>query len=82
MAFLFFVDRSSGHPSKHLDWKVYMFMAGSALVLAGIYFGNRWVMWGALVVLAAAFALRFIPGGDAPPEEGDGVTSDDHREGD
>ena len=55
--------------SKYLDWKVHLFMAGGTLVLAGIYFNNRWVMWGALVVLAAAFGLRFLPGADAVPEE-------------
>lgn len=55
--------------SKHLDLKVHLFMAGGALVLAGIYFNNHWVMWGALVVLAAAFAFRFMPGRHAPPEE-------------
>ena len=54
---------------KHLDWKVHLFMAGSALVLAGIYFDNAWVMWGALVLLAAAFAFRFMPRRHAPPEE-------------
>ncbi len=48
-------------------------MAGSALVLAGIYFNNYWVMWGALVVLAAAFGLRFLPGADALPEEKEDV---------
>jgi hypothetical protein len=55
--------------SKHLDLKVHLFMAGGALVLAGIYFNNHWVMWGALVVLAAAFGLRFLPGADAAPQE-------------
>lgn len=57
-----------------------MFMAGSALVLAGIYFGNRWVMWGALVVLAGAFGVRFLPGD--PPEESDGAASHEHTESD
>lgn len=55
--------------SKYLDWKVHLFMAGGTLVLAGIYFDNRWVMWGALVVLASAFGLRFLPGADAVPEK-------------
>lgn len=55
--------------SNRMDWKVHLFMAGSALVLAGIYFSNPWVMWGALVVLAAAFGLRFLPGGEALSDE-------------
>ncbi len=63
--------------SKYLDWKVHLFMAGSALILAGIYFNNYWVMWGALVVLAAAFGLRFLPGADAVPEEDVELGSDE-----
>ena len=66
--------------SKYLDWKVHLFMAGSALVLAGIYFSNYWVMWGALVVLAAAFGVRFLPGADAAPEEDVEFSSDDDSE--
>lgn len=54
---------------KHLDWKVHLFMAGSALVLAGIYFSNPWVMWGALVLLAAAFGVRFLPRGETVFDE-------------
>jgi len=63
--------------AKYLDWKVHLFMAGAALVLAGIYFNNHWVMWGALVVLAAAFGLRFLPGADAVPEEDVGLGGDE-----
>lgn len=63
--------------SNRLDWKVYLFMAGSALVLAGIYFSNPWVMWGALAVLAAAFGLRFLPRGEALSGEGDDQASDE-----
>ncbi|GMR12638.1 MAG: hypothetical protein BMS9Abin29_0829 [Gemmatimonadota bacterium] len=62
---------------KHLDWKVHLFMAGSALVLAGIYFDNAWVMWGALVLLAAAFGLRFLPGADAAPQQDVELSTDD-----
>ena len=39
-------------------------------------------MWGALVVLAGAFGVRFLPGDDAPPEEGDGAARHEHTEGD
>jgi len=60
-----------------LDLKVHLFMAGGALVLAGIYFNNHWVMWGALVVLAGAFAVRFLPGGDAVSEKDVELRSDD-----
>ena len=67
--------------SKYLDWKVHLFMAGSALVLAGIYLNNYWVMWGALVVLAAAFGLRFLPGADALPKEDVEPSGDDDSEG-
>lgn len=56
-----FVRRPRKTSVRHLDWKVHLFMAGSALVLTGIYFRNRWVMWGALVLLAAAFMVRFLP---------------------
>ena len=63
--------------AKYLDWKVHLFMAGAALVLAGIYFNNHWVMWGALVVLLAAFGLRFLPGADAVPEEDVGLGGDE-----
>ncbi len=67
--------------SKYLDWKVHLFMAGGTLVLAGIYFNNRWVMWGALVVLAAAFGLRFLPGADAGPEGEVDLRGDEDDEG-
>lgn len=63
--------------AKQLDWKVHLFMAGSALVLAGIYFGNPWVMWGALAVLAAAFGVRFLPRADAVPDEDVEVSGDE-----
>ena len=72
-----FINRSSKVSFRYLDWKVYMFMAGSGLILAGIYFNNRWVMWGALVLLVAAFSLRFLPGSDQVAEDAAEQESDE-----
>lgn len=41
-------------------WKVRIFALGAALALAGIAFGNSWVVWGGVAVLGVGLALRFI----------------------
>ena len=73
---LVFIGRSGRPSSKYLDWKVYLLMAGSALILAGIYFDNRWVMWGALVLLATAFSVRFLPESDPEADDASEHVSD------
>ena len=68
--------------SKSLDWKVHLFMAGSAVVLAGVYFDNPWVMWGALALLVAAFGVRFLPRSEALSDEDTDGGSDQDSGGD
>ncbi|TVP77349.1 MAG: hypothetical protein EA352_03795 [Gemmatimonadales bacterium] len=46
-----------------LEWKVRLFSAGAVLAVAGIVMEIDWVVWLAVVVLAAAFLVRFLPGG-------------------
>ena len=43
-------------------WKVRIFALDAALALAGIAFGNSWVVWGGVAVLGVGLALRlFVP---------------------
>ena len=77
-----FVDRRR-RDDPFLEWKVRLFSVAAALVLLGLYLDNRWVTGVAIVVLAVAMLLRFIPGGsaraedlDAEAEDGEGVEGD------
>lgn len=59
---LVFLDRHrrSGH---FLEWKVRLFSVAAVIALAGIFLDERWMTAVAIVVLAAAMSLRFLPGG-------------------
>jgi hypothetical protein len=54
---------------RFLEWKVGLFSVAAVLGLAGIYLQDRWMTGGAILVLLAAMALRFLPG--AQPLAGD-----------
>lgn len=59
-----FVDRRR-RGDRFLEWKVGLFSVAAVLALAGIYLDERWVTGVAIVVLAAAMLLRFLPGAGA-----------------
>jgi len=43
----------------HLAWRVRLFVASAVLALIGMVTGLRFPVWGAIGLLAVAFALRF-----------------------
>ena len=65
------MDRS-GRAGRHLEWKVGTFVVGATLALGGMYLGERWLVGVAILVLAGAMALRFLPAG----EEAEGESED------
>jgi hypothetical protein len=69
---LVFLNRSK-RSDPHLEWKVRIFAVAAVLGLCGIYFDDRWMTGGAIVLLAGAIFLRFLPGaGRVPADELDG----------
>lgn len=89
----FFADRSRrADRYPWLVWKVRLFSAGAVLAVAGIVMELDWAIWTAVGVLAAAFLVRFLPGGRGQVEEeeededplayyvGRGVYDDDEEE--
>lgn len=61
-----------------LEWKVRLFAVAAVLALAGMYLQQRWMTGGAIVVLALAMALRFLPGGRATdPDAGEAAEEDE-----
>lgn len=60
----------------YLEWKVRIFSVAAVVGLCGIYFDERWMTAIAIVLLATAMLLRFLPGAgieiedDEPSEEG------------
>ena len=67
---LVFLDRSKRADS-HLEWKVRLFSVAAVVGLCGIYFDDRWLTGGAIVLLAGAILLRLLPSseGEASPAE-------------
>lgn len=65
---LVFIDRGR-RADRFLEWKVRIFTLAAALVLAGMFLEVTWMTGVAIVLLASAMLLRFLPGG--PPVEGD-----------
>jgi membrane protein implicated in regulation of membrane protease activity len=76
-----FLERSRRGPDLFLAWKVRLFFVGAALLLAGIVLDRRELALPAIVVLAAAFALRFVGPREEPPDEGEAEDGDDAQEG-
>ena len=68
MPVLVFLDRSR-RSDPHLEWKVRIFAVAAVLGLCGIYFEEGWMTGGAIVLLAGAMFLRFLPGARRPPAE-------------
>lgn len=68
---LFRPDRNDRQGDRFLEWKVRLFAVGATLGLTGIFLDVRPLVWLAIAVLAAGFALRFLPNSrKADSEEG------------
>lgn len=65
------LDRSK-REGPHLEWKVRIFTVGAGLALVGIFLDERWLTGVAIVVLASAMLLRFLPGATTDDGEADG----------
>jgi hypothetical protein len=55
---------------------VRLFAVGAGLGVGGIALENRWLIWGAILVLGAGFALRFLADSADPPSEDSGSDRD------
>ena len=79
MPVLLFLDRSK-RSDPHLEWKVRIFTVAAVLGLCGIYFEEGWMTGSAIVLLAGAVLLRFLPAAVEPPgddsAEGEGEATD------
>lgn len=76
MSLLVFVDRSrNAERYPWFEWKVRLFLLAAALGLVGMATGFDWLVAIGIVVLGAAFFLRFLPGGR-------GVSSESRAESD
>lgn len=65
-----FVDRRRDRPVRYLEWRVRLFGAGALLGVVGIATDTGWLVWAAILVLAAGFLLRFVPERDESEGEG------------
>lgn len=75
MPLLVFLDRSrKADEYPWLLWKVRLFVIGAGLAVGGMLLEMDWVVFAAIVVLAAAFLVRFLPGGrgEVKGDEGPG----------
>jgi hypothetical protein len=76
MAPLLFMDRGrKADRYPWLIWKVRFFVIGAGLAVGGMILEMDWLIFVAIVFLAAGFLIRFLPGGtgvvEGEPEEGD-----------
>lgn len=67
---LLFMDRTKRGSDPWLPWKVRLFQGGAAVAVIGMVMESGWMVGAATVILAAGFALRFIP---HPSREEDGA---------
>jgi len=58
-----------------LEWKVGLFSVAAVLGLGGIYLERGWLTGAAILLLASAMSLRFLPGG-----AGRGMYADDDED--
>lgn len=65
---IFLLDRRR-HAGPYLEWKVRIFAVAAVLGLAGIYFDERWLTGGAILILFGGLALRFLPTGEPSSDE-------------
>lgn len=78
---LIFLDRSRrADRYPWLLWKVRLFVIGAGLAVGGMLLELPWLVYVAIAVLVAGFAIRFLPGGRGVEEEG-GEPADDRSGG-
>lgn len=53
-------SRGRRSPDPHLDTKIFLFLAGAVLAVAGMLTQRPILVWLAFVPLAAAFVVRFF----------------------
>ena len=53
-------SREKRGPDPHLDTKIFLFLAGAALAVAGMVTRTPILVWLAFLPLAVAFAVRFF----------------------
>jgi hypothetical protein len=70
-------NRRVPEAAPHLAWRVRLFSGAAILVVIGMYADLNWLIWGAVGLLAVAFALRFVGEGEAGSAEADVIASED-----
>lgn len=63
-----FVDRRP-REGRLLEWKVGLFAVAAVVTVVGFYLSERWMIGAAIVILAVAMLLRFLPGGGVVEED-------------
>jgi fatty acid desaturase len=58
---IFRPSRDRDRPAHAVDLRLWLFAAGAAVALTGLYTGRSWVVYLAIAILAAGFLLRFRP---------------------
>ena len=53
-------SREQRGPDPHLDAKIFLFLAGAGLAVAGMITGRPFLIWLAFVPLAIAIVVRFF----------------------
>lgn len=48
---------------RFLAWKVWIFVVGAAVAMAGMGFSLSWLVWAGIGVLLVGLVLRFLPDG-------------------
>ena len=82
MSPLLFMDRHRRADSyPWFEWKVRLFVLGAAVAVAGIALEREWMTSVALLILLAAFLLRFLPGGKGVSAERSGPAPDEGGRG-
>jgi hypothetical protein len=71
-----FLDHHGRRPVRRLEWRVRLLGVGAILAFVGLYFEARWMIWGAIGVLAVGFLMRMGSRG-----EEDGSDEDDPQRG-
>ena len=82
MSPLLFMDRHRRADSyPWFEWKVRLFLLGATVAVAGIALEREWMTSLALLILLAAFLIRFLPGGKGVSAERSGPAPDEGGQG-
>jgi len=64
------LPRGSAPPGRFLEWKIGLFFLGAVLLMVGIGLEQDLLVLFSILVLAAAFVLRFLEQRDPPRDVG------------